>query len=171
MTNEIDVMPYDATLLAKVLEERGVTVLALASRAGYDDKSIYRYLAGERTCPSTVLRAAFELTGDLRIIGLIAGAVPICVHPVGVAPAASGSAPPPPAQRIPPVDQLFPQAADAIEHLSRSLKYMHKIVADGRVDQSDAAAIESFTRYAAESQRLIALSLAAVESHRQRSVA
>ncbi len=170
MTNEYDVMPHDAILLAKVLEERGVTVQALAARCGYDDKSIYRYLSGGRTLPSIVLRAAFELTLDIRIIALIAGTVPICFHQLDRAaaqPAANPRTPP----RLPPVDQLFPQAASAVEQLAGSLKYMHKVVADGRIDASDGAAIDKFNQHAAEALRLIALTTAAVEAHRQRSVA
>lgn len=165
MTTETDVMPYDATLLARVLEERGVSIQALANRAGYDDKSVYRYLAGERTIPSTVLRAAFELTGDLRLIHLIAGAVPLAVGVLSAAAPAAAGRPEP--LRVPPIDQLFTRAADALEQLTRSIRYVHKIAADGRIDQSDDAAIENFRGHAAEAQRLIALTTAALDSHRR----
>lgn len=175
MTSEFDVMPYDATLLAKVIEERGITVQALAARAGYDDKSVYRYLSGERTTPSTVFRAAFELTGDVRLVTLVSGSVPVCWHTIGHTHPAQANGPqnqqPREPERIPPIDQLFPQASTAIEQLAASLKYIHKIVADGRIDASDGKAIDSFNRHAAEAQRLIALTTAAVSAHQQRSVA
>ncbi len=155
MTTEHDVMPYDATLLARVIDDSQVSVQAVANRSGYDDKSIYRYLTGERTVPSSVLRAAFELTRDVRLVQLVAGSVPVVLVSSGPAPI-----------RIPPVETLFPQATEALESLARSLRYVHKIAADRRIDAGDDTAIENFKTHAAEAQRLIALTTAAMESHR-----
>ncbi len=168
MTNEIDVTPYDATLLVKVCKERGVTAEALANRSGYDDKSIYRYFAGERTIPSTVFRAAFELSHDLRLLGLITGTVPIAYQVARFAPAGcpgnGGGARPEPV-RIPPVEQLLSETCDALKHVADAITYMEKILRDGRLDDTDRNAVDKFKRHSADSRRLLATVDAALEAH------
>lgn len=162
MTTEHDVMPHDCQLLSRVLEDHGVTVSALANRSGYDDKSVYRYLAGERTIPSIVLRAAFELTHDMRILGLVTGGVPLQLQLIN----APRSADP---QRIPPIAQLVPQCCKCVEQTSAALKYLARIVEGGEVDASDQRAAVNFQRHAAEAQRLLALVSAAVNTHAERN--
>ncbi len=152
MTNEYDVMPYDATLLSSILAQHEVTVGALAMRSGYDDKSIYRYLSGERTVPSVVLRAAFELTADPRLIALIAGAVPVQVL--------SGQS-----LCVPPMEQLVPKVSEAAKSAVDALQYVARILADGQIDDTDAAAISNFRRHAANCNRLLVLCDAAVAAH------
>lgn len=157
MTTEFDVMPFDATLLSDVLSQHNVTVPALAMRSGYDDKSIYRYLSGERTVPSTVIRAAFELTLDMRLVGLVSGMIPVSMTVAKVANAKPA--------RIPPLDQLIPETCNATKSAAEALQYIAKVLADSKIDASDKTAIENYKRHSAAAQRRLALVDAALTAH------
>jgi hypothetical protein len=170
-------MPYDADLLKTVIEDHGVAVIRLAERAGYDDKTVYRYLLGERTLPSNVIRAAFELTHDIRLLGLVAGVVPIailCSHCVAraqrggqgssVGEGQGSSLVPPVARplRVPPLSQALSTVLEAVERAARSGRYMQKIAADGKFTEADVLAAEKFERDAGDAQSKLALAAAAV---------
>lgn len=155
MIADMDATPHDARVLQQLIDERAFTVEALAYRSGYDDKTIYRYLAGERTLPSMVLRAAFELTGDGRIMGLITGAVAV----FRIATAKSGA-------RIPPLAEAMATTLDAIERTATSAKYMHTIAQDNRFDASDLTAADKFADQAGRAQIALANALAAIEAYK-----
>lgn len=164
MKPEFDAMPYDATLLSDVIAAHGLTVTALANRSGYDATSIYRYLSGERTVPSTVLRALFELTLDMRIVGLIAGVIPVQL----IVLRQGESQPAPKHVRIPPVNQLVDETNVAMKATADAFAYIAKILADERVDQSDSTAIENFKKHSAAAQRQLALVDAALTAYAQK---
>lgn len=160
MTTEYDAMPYDATLLSDVISQHNITVPALAMRSGYDDKSIYRYLSGERTVPSTVIRAAFELTLDMRLVGLVSGMIPVSMMV-----AKFSNAKPP---RIPPLDQLIPETCNATKSAAEALQYIARILADSKIDATDKTAIENYKRHSAAAQRCLSLVDAAVSSYSEK---
>jgi hypothetical protein len=171
---DLDAMPYDADLLKTVIEDHGVAVIRLAERAGYDDKTVYRYLLGERTLPSNVIRAAFELTHDIRLLGLVAGVVPIailCSHCVASAQAqgrgcGADSQTVKPA-RVPPLSQALATVLEAVERAARSGRYMQKIAADGKFTEADVLAAEKFERDAGDAQSKLALAAAAVRGMKE----
>lgn len=154
MTNEYDVMPFDATLLSEVLTHHNVSAKAVAARAGYDLTSIYRYLSGERTIPSTVIRAAFELTHDPRLVELVSGTVAVQVIK-------------PQLINIPPIEELMAQTAEAAKSAVDALAYVGRMIADGRIDAGDAHAIANFRRHSADCRRLMSVCDAAVTAHFQ----
>ena len=169
MIGEHDDMPYDASLLKTVIEDHGITVQALAARSGYDDKSIYRYLLGERTLPSNVLRAAFELTKDMRLPGLIFGGVVIGIvcGKCAARCAAGGDETKPTPQRVPPLPDAMAAVLVAIERAAASGKYMHEIARDGKFDASDMMAAEKFERDATEAEKHLQIAVAAIRHYRQ----
>lgn len=162
MRTEPDVMPYDSTLLSEIAQQHPTfSVKALAFRSGRDISTIYRYLAGEKTIPSDVLRSAFELTLDIRLVGLIAGGVPLKIEALTPPEpgAASGIHP------LPAVAEMLPRACESAKKAVAGVEYISKIVADGRVAKSDAADIEKFRETAAQCQRDLALLTAALAAH------
>lgn len=163
-----DAMPRDAEILTDVLRERGVTVDALAERAGYDDKSIYRYMSGERTLPSIVIRAAFELTCDGRLLRLITGAVPVCVHLVASSssfgPAAAATQTAAAGHRVPPFPDTLVNAGNAIESAGKIIRYLRDILQDGRVDVKDLVSLEKFIHEATRAGENLALAVASANA-------
>ena len=162
-----DAMPRDAEILGDVLRERGVSIEALADRSGYDDKSIYRYLSGERTLPSNVLRAAFELTGDGRLLRLVTGAVPVCVHPLGSCSSSSSGAAAiqtAAAHRVPPLPDTLINAGNAIESTGKIVRYLRDILQDGRVDVKDLVGLEKFVAEATRAGDNLALAVASANA-------
>lgn len=162
-----DAMPRDAEILTDVLRERGVSIDALAERAGYDDKSIYRYLSGERTLPSIVIRAAFELTHDGRLLRLITGAVPVCVHLVASSSSSGSAAAGQTAaatQPVPPFPDTLINAGNAIESAGKIIRYLRDILQDGRVDVKDLVGLEKFVHEATRAGENLALAVASANA-------
>lgn len=160
MILEHDTVPRDAEVVRTVIDDRNVTVKAIASRIGCDDSTVYRYLAGERTMPSIVIRTVFELTGDKRLIEIVCG--PVMVD--SIVPAS-----PAPHLRIPPVDQLLEDSARIVQSAADCLPYMGKILRDNRVDESDRNAIAKFDKIAADVNLKFAQTSAALHMHLSRS--
>lgn len=136
MRSEPDVIDSANEILGEVLDHHGVTRKALRDRCGRDLSTISRYLSGEKTVPAGVLRAAFELTGDLRLLRLVIGSVPIELRPLAELPA--------PAAPI-TIQALLPRACESARNAVTGVEAMASIVADGRVDDSDRRAIREFT--------------------------
>jgi hypothetical protein len=167
MIAEHDAMPHDAIILAQVMEERGLNVKALAARAGCDEGTLYKYLAGQRTCPSIIFRHAFECTLDSRLLRLIAGAVPICIHALGqIAPADSPTPTATEVRKLP-----LPEALDlvliAIEKCATSGRFMHQIARDGRFDRADLSTADQFERDAGAAQMSLTTAIAAIHAYRE----
>ncbi len=161
--DEIEDMPYDAELLGRVLDDHDVPAKRLAHAAGLHSATIYRYLSGEKTLPSTVLRAAFELTHDSRLVNLITGNVPVAYQIVGSAEGgAVGTGRP---LRVPPIAQIDDHASEAVENAAKCMRYILAILKDGRVDASDRTAGESFKKHEAAAVLHFALVRAAFDRH------
>ena len=170
MIADIDAMPHDAALIQRLIDEQKITVAALANRSGFDDKTIYGYLVGRCTLPSLVLRAAFELTQDFRLVGLVTGIIPLIVDRTRCACQSSGTdqcgtesvkrrTPP-----LPPVSELLPLAIASVKAAADSLGYIAVITSDGVVDPaSDRYAIEKFNQHAAEAINDLSRLMAALQ--------
>lgn len=173
MERDDQMPPDDAILLNRILEEREIPPKRLALECGIHASTLYRYLSGEKTLPSKVLTRAYELTGDLRIITLIAGGRAITIRPVLSCPHtnSSGSQSPATPVRIPPIDELLPRACKAVEDVARATPYMCKIIRDGKVDGSDRRAADNFKRYASETRQCLSLLEAALELHMEKGAA
>jgi hypothetical protein len=146
MIADIDAMPNDAALIQRLIDEQKITVAQLANRSGFDDKTIYGYLGGRCTLPSLVLRAAFELTRDRRLIQLVAGFVP--VYDLKLDSTETPKRTPP--SSMPPVCELIPMAVASVKATADALGYIAVITTDGVVDpKSDRFAIDKFNEHAA----------------------
>ncbi|MFH1417288.1 MAG: hypothetical protein ABII12_03265 [Planctomycetota bacterium] len=163
-------MARDVEVLQQVMQTHDVTANQLANRSGLAAKSIYKYLSDQRTLPSDVLRAAFELTCDLRLLGLISGIIPITHQFVFCRGPACNDARPQVAKpaRIPPVGELLPRTSKSIEELAKALPYIGKILEDGKIDDSDRVAIQRFHGHAAAAMADISRVDAALDAHERK---
>jgi hypothetical protein len=128
---DIDVSD-DSLLLSQVMDEHELTARWLATRVGRSIAQVYKYLAGEATIPSVVWRAVYERTADLRVLRLFVGEAPVIVAPL------------PEGRRDLPGD-----LGSLIVIRKRQLaceEELLNILADGRVDANDRAAIERYRR-------------------------
>ncbi len=185
MKCEPDVIEHAAELLREITGDGGpLTPKRLAALTDRDLSTIYRYLNGEKTIPSIVLRAAFEDTLDPRIVqlisGRVAGAFIIATDRPGVFVCACCASrndsagrserpvrtPPQPAAP-PPVEQLVPTACESVKQTADALAYIAKITADGLIDASDDTAIANFKKHAAAAQRDLSLLTAALDHQRR----
>lgn len=166
MIPEPGAMPQDAETLRDVIEDRGVSVKALAHRLGVNKSTIYKYLAGELTLPSIVIRTVFEMTYDSRLAEIVTGPIPVVVQLMELAGATNGGAATFP---IPPVDQLLRDAASAVESAAQSLPHMGDILNDGKIDARDRRSIEQFRKHAADVNLKFAQISAALDAHLNRS--
>lgn len=159
---DYDAMPRDAQIVAAVLRDRGVSIDQLAERAGYDDKTIYRYLTGERTLPSIVLRAAFELTLDARLIRLITGAIPACLtFPGSPAPANRPV-------RVRPLADGLTDAGNAIESTGKLVRYLRTVLRDGAIDGKDLSALEKLVAEGTRAGEHLSRTVASAEAEIER---
>lgn len=164
MIADIDAMPYDAALIQRLIDEQKITVAALANRSGFDDKTIYGYLGGRNTLPSMVLRAAYELTGDFRVVALVLGVRPLILD-MRCDACKSRETPKrtPPAQPLPPISELVPTAVRSVKATAEALGYIASITADGVIDKSDTVAREKFMEHAADAMRDLSRLMAAMQ--------
>lgn len=161
MIPEPGAMPQDAETLRDVIEDRNVSVKALAFKLGVNKSTIYKYLAGDITLPSIVVRTVFEMTYDKRLVELITGPIPVVVQLMELAAAPDQASPFP----IPPVDQLLREAASAVESAARSLPHMGDILKDGKIDRADRVPIDRFRKQAADVNLKFAQISAALDAH------
>ena len=123
----------DYLLLHTVLEEHEVTIKKLALLTGLAASTLYRFASGGATIPSIVWRALFAETSDQRIIKLLTGEVPCVVAPLEF--------------------ERLRLDAPTIEHLVQVRqqqldceKTILNILADGRIDEKDRAAVAKYQR-------------------------
>lgn len=147
-----DAMPHDAGVLREVLNDADLTPKRLALESGLHESTIYRYLSGEKTIPSIVLRRAFELTRDKRIPQLITGNVAtqiiLEIHAVETAA---------PTLRTPPVEQLLTEASAAVKCAAEGLPQIAQMLKDGKINEDDRAAIDAWLKHSADAQRHLAM--------------
>ena len=166
-------MPYDADLLGQVIEDHNLPAKRLACLCSINPSTLYRYLSGEKTLPSKVLRAAFEETGDIRLLSLITGRRVLTFKPVLSCSHtnSNGSQSSATSVRIPPVDELMSKLLESIQNLGNAAPYMGVILKDHKVDRSDRRAKDNFTRHASDCRRNLALAEAALEAHMEKGTA
>lgn len=131
-------MSDDYQLLSTILEEHPeLGPKWLVRMTGRSLSQIYRYLAGEATIPSVVWMHLFQATRDQRIIRLLTGELPIVV-----------------VDTVPPDESISHQldgptlkqlCACRREQLAAEEAILD-IIADGKIDKKDAAAIERYKR-------------------------
>ncbi len=166
-------MARDFEVIHQVVSQHGLTVTQLAFRTGLSEQTIYKYLAGKRTIPTVVFRAAYELTGDGRLPLLITGSVPVEISFRGQrsdADGGNGAAGSAPRQtlRVPPIEQTLPRTLEAARQVVECGQYLAKVFEDGTVDRNDLASIAKFERLCADARTQLALCHAAIESARER---
>lgn len=166
MIQEPGAMPQDAETLRDVIEDRGVSVKALAYRLGVNKSTIYKYLSGDLAIQPIVLRTAFEMTYDSRIVELVTGPIPVVVQLMELAGASDATSSP---LRIPPIDQLLREAASAVESAAKSLPHVGDVLSDGKVDARDRVSIDRFRKQAADVNLKFAQISAALDAHLSRS--
>ena len=157
-------------VLQQVMETHVLTVKALANRSGFAEKSIYKYLSEVRTLPSDVLRAAFKITADLRLVLLIVGSVPVRIEHLGTTTKDSSrnASPSRTPIRIPQLKDVLPGLLTCMQETSQCARLVHDILADGQIDNQDLGLIVKFQSHIAEARKLLAVCDSAVESARER---
>ncbi len=164
-----DRMARDVEVLQEVMQTHDLTVKQLASRSGIAQKSIYKYLSEVRTLPSEVLRAAFEMTLDHRLLSLITGVIPVIHQAVfdgGPACAMQSHRTGATSQvRLPPINELLRRTCESIEAAAKAAPYMARIIEDGRVNEMDAADIAKFREHSTAARENLSLMEAAIEAH------
>ena len=165
MQAESPVMTNDVAVLAQVIEDHDLAEKRLAGLLNVHKSTVYDWLKGERTAPMALYRLVYELTGDHRLSLLLTGTVPatLVIHIERKHGEGSTTE-----QRIPPLCDLLPTAVTAAEKAVAGIRSLALIVADGKINQADAAYIASLTKDAAEAQRQLALVIAGVEAHKRR---
>lgn len=168
MRSEADVNGFDVELLGDVLDTHQLSPKAAAQIVNRDRSTVSRYLSGEKTIPVDVFRSLFERTRDMRLLGLISGAIPLdftfVIAAQLVAPQdAAGEQPG--FIRIPPMSDLLPRTLESIKRAAMGAEHMAKIVSDGRVDESDKLTLASFRRDANKARADLAICLAALDAY------
>ena len=167
-------MARDVEVLQQVMEAHDLNVKRLANKSGIAQKTIYKYLSGVRTLPSDVLRAAYEITQDQRLLHLISGAAPVVVEliPLGLSACKGGGnghtqqTP----LSIPPVKQALPRTLSAIRKAAESGECLATILEDGSVDRKDIPAMDNFLGLCNEAKRELELCRASVQADREKVV-
>lgn len=165
-------MARDVEVLQQVMETHDLTVKALANRSGFAEKSIYKYLSEVRTLPSEVLRAAFDLTYDSRLVMLITGSarVEIVLHTEPAGDSSHNTRPARPPISTQPLQETLPGMLHCLREATRGTQHLYDIMKDGVVDLHDLAHIAKFQECMAEVRKWIAITDASVESERERIV-
>ena len=120
---EYEDVPYDADVVMRVLDDHDVPVKRLAMHLSLHKATVHKYLSGLLTIPSSLLKAVFELTGgDLRILGLITGTVPVTIKAMQTEhkPGCPNAQP----VRIPPINELTTMSCKAVELMASSTRYL-----------------------------------------------
>ena len=164
MKSEPNTVGYDAQLLSQIIDdERAFTRKRLCELVDKDTSTISRYLCGEATIPLSVFRAVFELTGDLRILRLLTGTVPVVLLSESAQPAGG-----PTRQRVPPLEQCLPTTLKGAARAVESGQHLAEVMKDGKFDRADAPQAAEFKRDANSAIELLTLTIAAIEAHERR---
>lgn len=145
MYGDDEVQTPEAALLEELNDNGRLNYKQLAAASRRHQATIYRYMSGDLTIPVAVLNAAFRLTGDLRIVLLITGGVPVQIQALDTAgncPCSETERKPP--IRIPPPEQALDELHDVLEDGAKAAKYLRAIFADGRLTPGDLLALDKF---------------------------
>jgi len=157
---ETPIMSNDVAVLAQVVLERDVSHKAVASILNVHISTVYEWLSGKRTAPLALFRTVYEITGDGRLAMLLTGRLPVTFTLLLVPGPGEAKSP----ARLPPLGQLLPIAAQAVRAAASGLESIATIVADGKIDQADAATVANFKKHAAEAQHQLGMAVAGVEA-------
>lgn len=125
-------MGYDAEVLQRVINDHDLSVKQLARAANKHINVVYAYLTGRRNIPIDIWHALFQATRDKRILELLVAGVPIEMSVIDEVPDLADD-----------ID-LIREAVRNIGEFHNLQKYLVEIIADGRIDQSDAASVRKF---------------------------
>ena len=128
--DKIDVSD-DNIFLQLLIEKHNISPKQLASWTGRATSTVYKYLSGEIAIPSVIFRCLFERTLDITILNIIIGTIPCIVAPLTCA-------------TIPPDAATLTKLIDDRLKQIKCEQYALQILKDGKVDQSDAAAIAHY---------------------------
>jgi len=123
----------DNIKLQELLEKHDLNVKQLSMWTGRAASTIYKYLSGELTIPSIIWRAIFSRTLDTDVAMLITGEVPCIIAPL----VSAGTKAKLDAATLGEIIKVRQSQIDCE-------KYILKILADGKVDESDTAAIDKY---------------------------
>lgn len=126
-----------------VLRDRDITVTQLAQRAGLADSTVYEYTGGRRkNIPLIVWRALYELTEDVRIPNMVMGEGKGFMVPI-------------------PDPNSIDTDESALKQLIEKRKIdlqceiaILDILADGKIDRADRAAIDRYRDAYPEAMKL-----------------
>jgi hypothetical protein len=121
----------DNIFLQLLLEKHNINAKQLACWTGRASSTIYKYLSGEITIPSVVWRSIFDHTLDVAVFNVVRGDIPCVIAPLDKVGISLNAA----------------SLSKLLEVRKRQLKceeYVLQILADGKVDASDIAAIANY---------------------------
>lgn len=130
-------MSGDHELLRDILDDHAVPAKWLADRIGKHVSQVYRYMGDSGPyIPSLVWRMLFEKTGDLRILKLVVGDVPLAVVPLTADDNVYA------ALEAPSIRKLHAMRQRQIDAETEILN----ILADGKVDAADRPAVARYEK-------------------------
>jgi hypothetical protein len=129
-TKDIEVSD-DYIFLQLLLEKHGIEAKQLAGWIGRATSTIYKYLSGELTIPSVIWRSIFDHTLDIAVFTVIRGNIPCIIAPLIKA-------------MVGPDAATLGKLIDMRQKQLTCEQYILKILQDGKIDQSDTAAIANY---------------------------
>ena len=152
----------DAELLRDLIDEEKFTIKKLAYRSGLSSSSIYKMLTGERNVKTSVLQAAFNLTGDTRILRLILDGSGYIVQLMHFDPGVARAADP---------TVILHDWNKALVELVGCADRMAQISADGVIDHKDDAAIAELEAHHAQVMTIGGIAMASIHAARAKAAA
>lgn len=132
-------------LVRQVRETHSLTLEAVALGSDISTSAINRYELGQVEVPFRYVRSLFSMTGDLRILRYFSPQIAevfCCIqHQQQCQPVPGNGGKP---KRTPPAGDpadLLPRELDLLDGLAKTVRYVQRITADGRIDASDDSAI------------------------------
>jgi hypothetical protein len=130
-------MKADVELFREILDDEGhgLNVKSVAHLTRLSRDTIYAYQLGRINIPITVWSQLFEQTRDLRIVTMLAGSVPMEFFSRDLMPDLTDDA------------GSLRGALQSMKDFHQMQAELAEIVADGRIDQSDAESVRKYNRH------------------------
>lgn len=126
-----EVMISRATELLQQIEQDGLSRKEMAYITGYSYQQTCKFLNGESNPTTDFLNRLFVHTEDIRIIDLITHGCHVAVIPIEEKNGATST-------------ESLKELLDLRQHELDREKYLMKIIADGKIDESDRQALNQF---------------------------
>lgn len=153
-------LPLDAEYLRTITDsQQGPSVKQIACTVGMSVDTVYAYRDGKIRIPLKFWRDLFAATGDMGIVRLVTGSMPIHLEPVTDLPDLTRDS------------TLLKTAIESLGKYHGMQKYLMKILSDGQVDKNDRDVIEKFNAAHQECKRHDAAIFKAINELYQRSTA